>query len=166
MTFEYRLNVLEASGNGGYADKSRKKNVAPIPLRVTNNSSDPVTLHRDLLDVTSDGARPYLVPPQKAADDLGQAYGWHVLWGLLNVYYTSSSGKTTYIPVGPVISVFNIIRGATANAKLESDFEEESLYGVTVPSGATVSGLVFVADGEGQPLEFIYRGSDATARAR
>lgn len=165
LTFEYRLNALEAAGNRGFAKKSRKENVAPIPLRVTNNGDEAVRLTRETLTVTSGSAAPYLVPAAKAADDLGQAYGWHALWGLLNVFVTTGDGDTIYLPVGPAIGLFNIIRGATANSSLESDFKEKSLYGRSIEPGQTASGLVFVADGNGQPLEFVYRGPEARAAA-
>jgi len=163
VTFEYRLNALEAAGNGGFAKKSRKESVAPIPLRVTNNRDEAVRITRETLDVTSGSAAPYLVPAAKAADDIGQAHGWHALWGLLNVFYTGPDGNTIYLPVGPAIGLFNIIRGASANSSLESDFNEKSLYGRSIEPGQSAQGLVFVADGNGQPLEFVYRGSGATS---
>ena len=113
-------------------------------------------LTRRLLSVDAANASPSLVPAAAAADDLGQAYGWHVLWGLLNIFVTTENGTTIPIPVGPVIGVINIVKGANANSDLKRDFEDKSLYGKAVGPGETVEGLVFVSLGHGQELTFSF----------
>ena len=125
-------------------------------MRVTNDGDDAIVLTRRLLSVDAANASPSLVPAAAAADDLGQAYGWHVLWGLLNIFVTTENGTTIPIPVGPVIGVINIVKGANANSDLERDFEDKSLYGKAVGPGETVEGLVFVSLGYGQELTFSF----------
>lgn len=145
-------------GNNGFDSKAEKEDVYPVALRVTNNGEDPVVLMRRLIAVDAPNANPSLIPARAAADDLGQAYGWHVLWGLLNVFVTTDSGTTIPIPIGPVIGVINLVKGANANSDLERDFENKSLYGTSVQPGETVEGLVFVSLGYGQDLTFSYEG--------
>ncbi len=156
LTFTDRADALEVEGNDGFDNKAEKENVYPAALRVTNTGDEPVVLTRRRLLVDAPNADPLLVPARVAADDLGQAYGYHVLWGLLNVFVSTKDGTT--IPIGPVIGVINLVKGANANSDLERDFERKSLYGTSVAPGETVEGLVFVSFGYGQDLTFSYDG--------
>lgn len=153
----YRSDVLEVEGNGGFADKAADKKAYPIAVRVKNTGSSVVRLSPQNFRISSPSGA-LIAYPDDVSDRIGQAWGWHALWGLLNVFVSNEDGSQIWIPVGPVIGVINMVRGSTANSNLEEDFRKKSIYDRPIEPGETETGLMFVTGSIGQPFTFTYDG--------
>jgi hypothetical protein len=151
----YRTDVLEVEGNGGYADKAADKKAYPVAVRVKNTGSSVIRLSPQTFRITSPSGA-LIAYPDDVSDRIGQAWGWHALWGLLNVFIENGDGDRIWLPVGPVIGIINMVRGASANNSLEEDFRKKSIYDRPIEPGETATGLMFVTGVIGQPLTFTF----------
>ncbi|MFT5617784.1 MAG: hypothetical protein ACI85I_001010 [Arenicella sp.] len=160
ITLSYKYGVLKESGNKKYSKKEDKSGLQVVAVKVTNNSDRAVTLNENY-SIYAGGSQVNLMSPSYVAKEIKQGVAIYLLYMLLTpMVYTESDdfGRTTSttpvgLIIGPGITLLNIGRAASANAKFRKDLENFSLIGKSIAPGETAYGLMGVQNTGYAPLK-------------
>lgn len=148
LEFSYRYDVFAHRGNRKYSKREKKSGFSVLAIKVTNKTSRPLNLKRDLELFTDRGA---IMPAdnQITAKAIRQRVPIYLLYLLLNVTYTSCNGPNcavTFIPTGVVIAGINMGVAGGANKNMRAEFDEYQLNDRDLAPGETAHAIIAIPD--------------------
>lgn len=148
LRFAYRYDVLKYRRNFKLARYQEDLGAMVIAVQITNKTSRPLNIARDMDLFTEEGEYPYTMAGGKAIKELSQPVGPYLFYGLI-VYARfdcedvgRDCGVSHVIPVGLGFAAFNMIRAHKANRALEKEFKQYDLENLEIAPGQTVYGIV------------------------
>lgn len=149
VVLEYKYELLEKK----YKKKETKKDIRLAAIKITNNSGRDLVFGTDIKLTYGDGSELFIMETKKVYSSLKQStasYLFYLLLTPLQLYKTESVNgvptEITTVPIGlvigPGVAGGNMIAASSANKKFKKDLQDNDLYGTTIKTGETVSGLI------------------------
>ncbi len=136
ISYSYKFNVLQDSGNKKYAKKEVNNNVDVVAVQITNNTSTEIDVRKDLkFEVNHRIAYP--MESSAVGNLIKQGSAIYLLY----LPVTLSAG-TGIIPIGIPIALINMISAGSSNGKFKTEFTQNNLLDTKIKPGETVEGLI------------------------
>jgi hypothetical protein len=147
LRFAYRYDVFKYRKNklAKYEDDIGARIVA---VQITNKTSRPLNITRDLDLYTDAGEYPYQMANQVAAKRLSQPVATYLLYSL--VFYADvecqAPGQNCHFmkvkPFGVGIAAINMVIAGRANRALKKEFKQYDIENLDIAPGQTVYGIM------------------------
>ncbi|MBC5992659.1 hypothetical protein [Pontibacter cellulosilyticus] len=163
VELQYKYDVLAEAGNKKYAKKEKKSLVQVVAVKYTNNTDRVIDLSQDVKLLS--GANQFTpMTPELAHRQLKQGVPIYLLYLLLtpakliteeeyvNGRMVSQNSFPIGVVLGPGLTIFNIVRSASANKEMLEELQRYSIINRKVMPGETVYGLIPIANSGYNPI--------------
>ncbi len=147
VSLAYRYDVLLAHGNRKLAKKEIKKGTRVVAMRVTNQSSRPLTFGKDMR-LYGNESEVLMRGPAETSRSIRQNAGIYALYFLLTfakLTVEDGSQRQSYpigLIIGPGIAISQIAIASSSNKRFKAELLAFNLVNKTIQPGETVYGLV------------------------
>ncbi len=165
ISFSYRYNVIQESGNKKYAKKEDKKGVDLVAVKLTNHTDQPISF-RDDVELFAGDRHAYPLAPSMVYQQLKQntpVYLLYLLLSFVQIYSVDESGEVSVFPIGlilgPGITLINVATAGTANKQFKNELQKHNLLDRTIGPGETVHGIIALSKAGYAPLSVKVKNS-------
>jgi hypothetical protein len=131
--------ILRPSGNDRFHNKTRKKNIAIIGIRLRNDSTHSWAIAPDKIQLRdAKGQEAEALSAGAAAELTKLGENGYVFWGLA---WATVNG--VFIPFGAIIGISQIAKAKRANKKMITDLRDHSLRAQQLKPGDAAEGLLY-----------------------
>ena len=161
VSYMYRVQAL--ANNRKYSKKETKFGLAAIGLKITNTSSQPITITRQNFKILANGnERPSLTIEEYAGKvkQLSGLFLLHTLWGPWQYTYIENpppgvqQSTFKFLPIGAIVGLINALVAGNANKNHQNALQQNQIYGMTIEPGKTLYGVALVRMLGYEPLTF------------
>lgn len=165
LEISYVYDVYSLSDNKKYARKEKNNEYRTIAIRIRNLTDTSRIITTDNFRIYANNLTELLVENKsdylRSVSQQSGLYLLHGLWGPWK--YESwvksdgtSGGKLSYLPIGLVVGVGNMIVAASSNARHKKEITDAEIFGKTIAPGSFITGIVVLKYNRYDPLYFKY----------
>ncbi len=147
-------NVTQINGNRLFSKRLSRNNYSIAKVEITNNSSEAVTVGRELQFLSNNNPLPF-ANGAEVYNAIRQKAGAHFLYLLLTFMTfdktktvngeTSTSSTPIGVVVGPTTWGINFGIAQSANMRLRAEIRDQNVYHKTIQPGETLTGFATFA---------------------
>jgi len=165
IQYSYTYDALKIMNNKKYVKKEFKRGMRVVAVRITNNSDKALRLNENLkLLVGNNQTVP--VDPTIVAQNIKQGTWIYLLYLPLTITFTTTNTtynnnygitddtKITRLPIGPFMSLGNILVASSSNKSFRKDLQKFNLMEKTIQPGETFYGLMTLNGLASDPIKF------------
>lgn len=154
IVLDYKYDLLYKK----YKKKETKNDAKLIAVRITNNTEKDIVFGKDLVLTYESGNEITLIDTEtlfKTVKQSPASYLWYLLLSPVqffsgtetttNGYYTETKPANKFpigLILGPGLALGNMVAAGSANKNFKNELKAYDIYGITIPKGGTVHGLI------------------------
>ena len=140
----YAINLHDASDNGWYARKERKRGMLALGVRIQNRSNVSFVMEKQYVHVYAADEKKTILTPDEYTRKVKQRAWLHGLHALYGLWYPDENGSYRFIPIGAGVAILNIYKALKANRAHAQQMDKLQLWGKTVPAKGEIYGVILV----------------------